>query len=130
MTLLLDTSVLIALRKQDTSVIKALFSLLKTHPKKAVIAFMVYYEFYHGLANKSKPNADKAMEYLNSFNMLDPTKETAEILSELNSKYQAQGVSLHLADLMIAAQAIEHNMTLVTRDDHFGRINELKSVVV
>ena len=70
------------------------------------------------------------MEFIEKFPFLNIKKETARILSDLKYNYEKKGITLPLADLLIAAQTIENNMTLVTMDKGFERIEELKKIII
>jgi len=130
MTLMLDTSVLIGLERNDSTLMSRLRKLSSVHTDKAVIPFITYVEYFDGLHAKNPKNQERCLGLVGKFLMMQPSKQTAHVISDIRRKYSSQGLSLSFGDIMIAAQAIEHNMTLVTRDDHFGRINELKSVVL
>ncbi|MBI2142325.1 PIN domain-containing protein [Candidatus Woesearchaeota archaeon] len=45
-------------------------------------------------------------------------------------KYDKKGIILSLADLIIASQVKETNMTLVTKDKIFERIEEINKVLL
>ncbi|MEK6915934.1 MAG: PIN domain-containing protein [Nanoarchaeota archaeon] len=57
------------------------------------------------------------------FNVLQTTKNTADRLVELKQKYE-----LPLADLLIAAQVIENNGILITKDNDFDKIKEIEKI--
>lgn len=59
--------------------------------------------------------------------MMRPDKETAEILAKLRFKYEKL---LPLANLMIASQAIQYNMIVVTKDKDFENIEELNKIII
>ena len=129
MTLLFDTSVLIALEKRDKEVIRKLEELKKIHYMPAHTTFVNYFEFYFGLLPRAVENRQH-IEFLNKFNCLKASAKTAEILAELKYKYDKKGLALPLADLIIASQAIENNMVLVTRDRYFQKIDEVKKRIL
>ncbi len=130
MTLALDTSIIIDIEKKDKEVLGKMRELIAAYPAPASITFISYFEFMHGLQQKSPKNKEKALSFIEMFRFLEPTKRTAGILSDLKSKYEKLGKSFSLSDLMIASQAIENGMTLVTRDRHFQEIEELKKVIM
>jgi len=67
---------------------------------------------------------------LNSFPLLDLGFKTSDILSDLKLKYEKKGLSFSLSDLLIAAQVIENDLILVTRDRDFEGIRELKKIIL
>lgn len=129
MTLVLDTSVIIDIQKRNEEVIEKLRKLSRTYPAPASITFVSYFEFIHGLQVKSPKNREKLTAFIEMFHFLEPTKRTAGILSDLKYKYEKLGKSFSLSDLLIASQAIENKMTLITRDRCFQEIEELEKVV-
>ena len=70
------------------------------------------------------------MGFINKFWVLNTTEETSKILSDLKFKYDKKGISISLADLIIASLAIENDMTLLTTDADFKRIEELKILFI
>ncbi len=126
MSLILDSSVIIDLDKKEKGIVKSLAALKAVHPSPAKISFMTYFEFIHGLREKQPQNKEKALLFINSFDVLQTTKVTASILSLLKQQYG----DLELADLFIAAQAIENNLMLVTKDKDFERIKELNKIIL
>jgi tRNA(fMet)-specific endonuclease VapC len=130
MTLLLDTAILIDIERRNKELIASLQEIIETDPAPANVSFISYFEFIYGLQKKSSENKTKSLLFIEKFPFLEPTKKTAIILSDLKSKYDKMGKALPLSDLLIASQAIEQNMTLVTRDRHFEEIQELKKIIL
>ncbi len=130
MTLVLDTSILIDIERKDKSIIEKLHSLALVHPDPAKITFVTQFEFLLGIKKKSFQHKEQLMNFLNNFVILHTTRITAEILSDLKQKYDKKGVSVSLADLLIAALVIENNMVLVTKDTDFNTIEEMKKIIV
>ncbi len=130
MTLLLDTSILIDLEKRDKRILEKIEELSMADPAKASITFINYFEFFDGLRLKSQENRRKSIMFIDKFHFLEPGKTTAQILSDLRHKYEKKGKSFSLSDLIIASQAIENNMTLVTGDKSFEHIEELKKAIL
>lgn len=130
MTLVFDTSILIRLEKNDKIVTNRISEIVKVDSAPAVITFMSYFEFYHVLRAKSPKNKEHALLFLDKFHCMHTTKETARILSALKETYDKAGKSFSLADYLIASQAIENNLTLVTTDKQFNEIKELKKIIL
>ena len=57
--------------------------------------------------------------------ILLPTLETAEHYARLFVQLKRGGMPLPHNDLWIAALVLQHNMRLLTRDQHFQRIPQL-----
>ena len=130
MSLAFDTSILIAIEKKDPGVIKELGKLSRMYNLPAQLPFMSYFEFLYGLKLQKPKEHKKLLEFLNKFNVLQTTKNSADILSDLRMKYESIGVVLPLSDLLIASQVIENNLILVTMDKDFEKISELKKVIL
>lgn len=130
MTLFLDTAILINLERKNKEVIKKIETLIEIDPAPANIGLINYFEFMHGLQKKSPQNREKSLAFVEKFPFVEATKKTAVILSDLKYKYEKLGKSFSLSDLIIASQAIENNMTLVTTDKQFESIEELKKVIL
>ena len=103
MYLIFDTSILIELDRGNNEIIKKISDLIKTHPAPAKISFISYFEFLYGLRDKSEKNKRKSMEFIEKFDVIQTSKETAIVLTKLKQKHE-----FPLADLLIAAQVIEN----------------------
>jgi len=130
MVLVLDTSILISLEKRRKDIIKKIKEISSVHQEPAVITFISYFEFLFGIKDKNLKNEEKAIAFLNKFGVLKINRETARISADLKYKYNKKGFELSLSDLLIASQAIENNMTLVTTDKDFEQIEELKKIII
>jgi len=130
MTLAFDTSILIAIEKGDKNIISKVEELSKIHKLCPQLPFISYYEFLKGLKMRMPKKYKELLEFINQFNVLETTKNTAEILADLKINYDKSGLILPLADLLIASQVIENHLVLVTKDKDFERIKELKKVVL
>jgi predicted nucleic acid-binding protein len=123
MMLILDTSILIDLENEDVKMFQKMADLRSQYPVSIHITFMSYFEFYDGLHHKAREKLVRALAFLEAFETLLPTKMTAMHLSELKQKHPQNSLS----DLIIAAQAIENNGILITRDQDFRQIKELRT---
>jgi predicted nucleic acid-binding protein len=57
--------------------------------------------------------------------VLLPSRETAEHYARLFVQLKRAGTPVPDNDLWIAALALEHDLVLITRDEHFQRIPQL-----
>ena len=130
MTLILDTSVVIDIERRNEEIINKLKSLSNEHPNIPSISLMTYPELLIGFNKGKIKDSIKEKEILDKFNFLSATKKTAEELAELKYNYDKKGMTLSLADLFIASQAIENNMTLITKDSDFNKIEELDKIII
>ncbi len=130
MTLALDTSILIDLQNRVSSTLEKLGTLAKEHPAPARITFMNYVEFLYGLENKNVKNKQAALELLNNFMIVHTSTNAARVMVKLKHKYDQKGLQIALADLLIASIVIEQNLTLITKDTDFARIEELQKIII
>lgn len=130
MLLVFDTSVLIALEREDKFLIKKLSDLSKVYTSPPQTTFIAYYEFVLGVKNRSPKNKSRAFEFLKNFSCLEAGIKTAEILADLKAKYDSKGISISLADLIIASQVRENNMILITKDKIFEKIEEIDKIIL
>src|SRR3989344_3574031 len=130
MILFLDTSIIIDLERKNKITLDKIYKMTKLHSDPARITFITYYEFLNGIEKKNIKNKKAALEFINNFEILQITKETANILSELKIRYNKLGVNFSLTDLLIAAQVIENQMLLITKDSDFNKIKELNKIIL
>ena len=125
MNLFFDTSILIDLERRKEEVLIKINDLREVYPAPALISFVSYVEFLHGLRDKSKQNREKSRFLIDKFRVIQTTNKTAEILLMLKEKYEYP-----LADLLIASQVIENDGILLTKDKDFEGIKELNKIVI
>jgi len=130
MALVLDTSILVDIERKRNETVKKLEEISKNHFLPPRITFINYFEFYEGIIEKNIKNKSVLMVFINKFMCLRASSRTAEILANLKHKYGKKGITFGLADLIIAAQVIENNATLVTKDNVFEKIEEMDKIIV
>ena len=130
MTLVLDTSILINLERGSEATIRQLRKLAEAYPLPARITFISEFEFLMGIQEREPKNKDKALAFLRHFSILQTRNGTADLLAGLKFRYDKKGIAISLADFIIAALTIQNNMTLVTKDKDFQKIEELKKIIL
>lgn len=97
-----------------------------------VLPLPVLGEFLYGLlwAQVSTEAFSHAQEFLGSFEVLEPDRQTALIYARLRSQSRARGTVIPDPDFWIAALALQHQTRLVTMDRHFEAFPELKPFVL
>ena len=117
MNYLLDTNVCIALLNENSTPIETrVLKELRANSQLAVSSVSVF-ELWYGVAkNARRPsNTQKLNTFLQSWvNLLSLDDEDAKIAGELRAEMDAIGRPIGQYDLLIAGQALRHNMTLVT----------------
>ena len=130
MTLLLDTSILISIERKERGIVSKISEISKTHYQHPLISFISYFEFYSGLIEKNVKNKQIMIQFINKFNCLKASSATAQILAELKYKYEKKGITIPLADMIIASHAKEFNLTLVTTDKAFEKIEDINKIIM
>ncbi len=130
MRFVLDTSVLIALERNDPQIISRLNELSKLSSGPPQVTIISRFELLVGLNKKEPKNKQKAIELLNKFTCISATARTADILAHLKQTYDEKGISISLADLLIASQVKEYNLTLITKDNDFEKIKEINKIIL
>jgi len=119
---LLDTSIVIALFAEDTSV--------EEHLKEAEEVFIpsiVLGELYFGVrkSGRIRQNLRRIDELAISSAVLACDLGTAREYGEIKGALQEKGRPIPENDIWIAAIARQHGLTLVTRDEHFKEVEHL-----
>ncbi|GBE19778.1 MAG TPA: type II toxin-antitoxin system VapC family toxin [Candidatus Pacearchaeota archaeon] len=130
MSLAFDTSILIGIEKKDKKTIDKIKGLSKSYPLTPQLPFISHFEYLFGLKKRKPKKFNELLSVLRKFPLLQITEKTSDILSDLKLKYDRQGISLSLADLLIASQVIENNLILATLDKDFEKIEEMKCVIL
>ena len=122
MAILVDTGALELLRRRSRNI-----ETLAVRHFPPVICSHVAAEFLYGqtLAKVSTSAVLQALEFLESFEVLEPSLRTAAIYARIRADLKFAGVTIPDPDDWIAAHAIEAQLPLVTTDHHFELIPEL-----
>ena len=123
--LIFDTSIVIEIERENKSFIERIEELKKEERDLPKISFITYFEFLEGIENKIEKNKQKCKTLINLFKVMQTTNITAEKLIYLKKNYE-----LPLPDLLIAAQVLESNGTLITKDRDFEQIKEIKKIIL
>ncbi len=121
---LLDTNILIKLFAGDENVIKW----LKKAPE-IFIPSIVLGELYYGAQKSSnkKNNLTKIDELSTSSNIIPCDSGTARHYGLIKNQLKEKGKPIPENDIWIGAIALQHRLTLVTKDVHF---KEIKGMVL
>ncbi|HEY7062045.1 MAG TPA: type II toxin-antitoxin system VapC family toxin [Chloroflexota bacterium] len=85
-------------------------------------------EIFEGLLSASNTPAQVAqfVAFLAMADVYAPDIDTARRYADIRADLRRRGLLLADNDLWIAATALAHDLTLVTRDQHFSRIVNLR----
>lgn len=130
MAIILDTSILIDIQRKEKITLRRLEEIYESHLELPKVTFISYFEFYEGLIEKDIRKRDMLIAFINKFVCLSASHSTARILANLRHKYEKKGIVIGLADLIIAAQVIENNGVLITKDGVFEKIEEMNKIIL
>lgn len=127
---LLDTNVIIELLRKGHHVER----IAQLGKDAVAISVITYYELYVGI--EKSPNKDLALKkttilenILKHIEIFDFHSEQAIICAKIRAGLESKGKSIGANDLLIAATALSHNLTLVTNNTReFKRVPELSLV--
>jgi tRNA(fMet)-specific endonuclease VapC len=118
-----DINVVIAIFESDQRILK--------RRKKAEIVFVpsivvgeLFYGAYH--PTQIRKNVSRVEAFAGASDVLACDTETAHQYGQIKSQLRRQGRPLPDNDIWIAALAIQHGLTLVSRDRHFQEVTNLK----
>jgi tRNA(fMet)-specific endonuclease VapC len=119
---LLDTNIVIPLFAKDPQVTERVRT-----SQKIFIPIIVIGELYYGARKSSRcqENIAKIDEFVRDNMILNCDVGTARQYSEIKEQLRKKGRPIPENDLWIAAIALQHQLSLVTRDPHFQQIQEL-----
>jgi predicted nucleic acid-binding protein len=123
---LLDTDTLIFILNGSDTVVQNLRMHLEDSISISVISLM---ELYYGAhkSQKISSNLAKVKRLEEAMQIIPVGTEVTEIFGLLKATLEVQGNRLDDFDLVIAASALTHHLTLVTNNlAHFSRIEGLK----
>ena len=123
---LLDTDTIIYSLKSNPTVKKNLEARIDVHMSLSVVTLM---ELYYGAYKSEKvaSNLSKIKIIEKSFEIIPTEREVVDIFGMIKADLERSGTPLDDFDLIIAACALTHNLTLVSNNTrHFERIPGLK----
>ena len=123
---LLDTNVIAAYLKNDRTV-RGKIEQLTFRGERVLISVISYYETKRGLLYA------KATKKMSNFNTFCEAVEVAflndikiiEKAAEIHAELRGKGTPLEDADILIAATAMSHDLTLVSHDSDILRVSGL-----
>jgi tRNA(fMet)-specific endonuclease VapC len=119
---LLDTNTVIALFARDASV--------ESHLEAAdevLLPTITLGELYYGARKSSRPDANAARidELASVTPVLACDASTARRYGDIKNQLRAQARPIPENDVWIAAIALQHDLVLATRDEHFAAVEGL-----
>jgi tRNA(fMet)-specific endonuclease VapC len=92
--------------------------------KTLYLPLTVWGELLYGAYRSDRPERELAnmIEFARGIVRLYPTDQTADTYAKIKQALAAAGMLIPENDIWIAAFAVEHNLPLAARDEHFLRI--------
>ena len=116
----------------DTNVIIAFFSGEKAVSKQfteseVFVSSTVLGELYYGARKSAHATANLAKidQFAAAVQVLSCDVVTAQLYGQIRDRLRLKGRPIPENDIWIAAAAIQHGLTLATRDDHFKEVDGL-----
>lgn len=128
MAFVLDTNVYIEVERNNQKIIGNLLNLNVLD--MAFITTMSYSEIYYGLLAGKKNELNDKLEKLNKVPLLNTTKNSSKLFSEMKYELEKAGKMIPPFDTLIASITIDNEMTLLTTDEHFKQIPRLKIILL
>ena len=124
--MILDTNALSAFVDGDRAVGEVL-----RRESRAAIPVIVLGEFRYGIAGSRHRRAYEAWldEYLSMFEVLPVTEETTLHYATVRVSLKRLGRPIPANDAWIAALAFQHGLPVLSRDEHFDALGQLRRVV-
>lgn len=123
--IILDTNAYAAFFTGDVAVLDVLAS-----AEAVYLSAVVLGELFAGFKGGSREAANKKQleAFLNksTVQVLDVTSETAGLFGEIKNRLKKAGTPLPINDVWIAAHAAETGAVLITYDEHFTRVPDLR----
>ncbi len=124
-SLLLDTNSAIARISED----EAITAVLDRAPGVCV-PYVVLGELYYGAYRSARveQNLVQVREFARGRTILYANRETVRTYGETKQRLKSKGRPIPENDIWIAALALQHGLSVITRDKHFGEVKGLAVV--
>jgi tRNA(fMet)-specific endonuclease VapC len=119
---LLDTNAAVALLNNDESMVKFLDTNVNSF-----LSIITIGELYFGAekSGRAEANRTKVTALAERYRVLSLDAATAYVYGRIYQQLRKKGRPIPMNDVWIAAIALQHNLTLLTRDEHFEEVDNL-----
>ncbi len=123
---LLDTNIVIAIFANDKSVMTSLADASEVFVPNITIG-----ELYYGAykSNRFEFNISRIDEFASNSSVIGCDLETSREYGRIKNALRKKGLPIPENDIWIAAIAVQYDLILVSRDDHFKRIDGLHTEI-
>ena len=120
---IIDTNVIIKLLNGDNTTADLFDSLSDIH-----ISVITAGELFYGAQKSSRMDENVMLfrSFLSEFPLVEIDEGASEVYGQIKANLVKRGVNIPENDIWIAAVAINRNFELVTYDEHFKNINDLR----
>jgi tRNA(fMet)-specific endonuclease VapC len=121
---LLDTNIVIGLFGKNFEIIEKI-----SHAAEIYVSCMVIGELCYGAekSRRSEENLERIDDFAHSNIILKCDGNTARYYGTTKDKLRKKGRPIPENDIWIAATALQHDLILITRDEHFKEVENLKT---
>lgn len=119
---LIDTNIVITLIRGE-DILRKRFNKAREILVPSIVVGELFFGAYK--SGKTKKNLDTLAEFISKNRIVPCDAETAREFGFIKNELREKGRPIPDNDIWIAAMAIQHSLTLVTRDKHFNEIDRL-----
>lgn len=123
--ILLDTNIISALLKGDSSIADHIDQAEDTYIPSIVIGELYYGAEY---STQVERNISNIIKLKNRYPVLSVDAGTARVFGIIKAHLRKKGTPIPENDIWIASICQQHQLTLITRDGHFNEIADLDVV--
>jgi tRNA(fMet)-specific endonuclease VapC len=119
----LDTNIVVALFGDDSGVVNAVAEAMEVFVPAIVIG-----ELWHGALKSARrdDNLQRIRDLAATARVLTVDRTVSETYGDIKNRLRAKGRPIPENDIWIAAVACAHELELVTRDEHFDAVDDLR----
>ena len=127
---LLDTNACIVLINNTSSSVRTRLQKALAQDEKVLVSSVVAFELWYGVAKSARPEANARLVeifFAGPVSLLAFEPEDAKVAGRVRAGLEAVGKPIGAYDLLIAGQALRHQLTLITANGkEFGRVKGLE----
>jgi len=127
---LLDTNACIALINNKTPSVRTRLQRALAEDAKVLVSSVVAFELWYGVAKSVRPEANARLVetfFAGPVSLLAFEPEDAKVAGRVRAALEAVGKPIGAYDLLIAGQALRHQLTLITANGkEFRRVKGLE----
>jgi len=127
---LLDTNACIVLINNTSSFVRTRLQKALAQDEKVLVSSVVAFELWYGVAKSARPEANARLVetfFAGPVSLLAFEPEDAKVAGRVRAGLEAVGKPIGAYDLLIAGQALRHQLKLITANGkEFGRVKGLE----